>query len=231
MKVQVLQHVPFEGPGFIAEWAGRRNFPLEVTRVYAGELLPPLDAFDLLVVMGGPMGVNDTATHPWLAGELEYIKEAIDAGKKILGVCLGAQLLAAAFGARVYRNEIKEIGFYPVTLTDEAAKTPLLAGLPGQWRVLHWHGDTFELPPGAVHLASSPACRNQAFSFDGRVVGLQFHIETTPDSLRALVENCRDELIPEQYIQAEDELLGYAPGELETINGYLSTLLDRLALP
>jgi GMP synthase-like glutamine amidotransferase len=228
MRIHVLQHVPFEGPARIAHWAEDRGHALTVSHLYAGDPLPGLDAFDRLVIMGGPMGVADEAEHSWLAHEKARIEEAVRAGKSVLGICLGAQLIAAALGARVYRNAHKEIGWFPIALTAAGRSHALCAGLPAETEVFHWHGDTFDLPAGALHLASSAACDQQAFLFDGSVLGLQFHLESTPESVAELCSQCADEILPGPYVQDAARMRAAGAAELARIHAMLDTLLDRL---
>ncbi len=173
-----IQHVPFEGPGSIATEAARRGTPLRVCHAYLGDALPRVEELRGLVVMGGPMGVSDTASHPHLAAELELLGEAVAAGRAVLGVCLGAQLLAAALGAAVSRGAQLEIGTGTVALSEEGRADPVL-GAAGrdELPVMHWHQDTFELPPSAARLASSALYRNQAFRAGACAYGLQFHVE------------------------------------------------------
>lgn len=228
MRISVLQHVPFEGPAAIAQWAERRGYPLALSRLYAGEPLPALDDFDRLVVMGGPMSVGDTDAYPWLVGERALIAEAVAEGKSIVGVCLGAQLIAAALGARVYRNAHKEIGWLPIRLTEPARALDLCDGLPSEQTVFHWHGDTFELPPGAVHLAESEGCAHQAFLVDDRVLALQFHLESTPESVAAICEHCADEIQPARYVQTVAEMRAADPDLFAGIGRTLEVLMDRL---
>ncbi len=229
MKIHYLQHVPFETPAKILEWARERGHGVTSTHLYRGEELPAPENFDLLVVMGGPMGVHDQGEYPWLAKELEFIEGAAKAGKRILGICLGAQLLAVALGGEVRRNPVKEIGWHRVVLTPLAWESPLFGGLPGTMMAFHWHGDTFTIPPGAHHIASSDGCINQAFAVEDRMVGLQFHMESTPQSIEALMENCREELQEEgEFIQDEAAIRQGFP-HCEEMHPWLYHLLDRLA--
>jgi GMP synthase (glutamine-hydrolysing) len=186
-----IQHVPFEGPGSIATAAARRGTPLTVCHPYQGESLPACRELRGLVVMGGPMGVSDTDSHPYLRDELALIAASVAAGLPVLGVCLGAQLLAAALGARVYRGPQLEIGPGTVTLTDAGRGDPVLgAAGRAELPVVHWHQDTFELPPGAVWLARSELYPYQAFRAGARAYGLQFHVEVD----RALADGWREHL-------------------------------------
>ena len=194
------------------------------TRWFDGETPPQMGEVDMLIVMGGPMSVNDEEIHPWLAAEKAYVREFLQSGKPMLGVCLGAQLMAAALGARVFPNPEKEIGWFPVFGTGEAKGFRFPERLP----VFHWHGETFELPPGAVRLASSEGCRNQAFQVGDRAVGLQFHLETTPDTARALVDHCRGEMTPGPYVQAAEEILSAPDERYREVNRVMGELLDWL---
>lgn len=181
-----------------------RGFSTTVTRFYESPDLPDLNDVDFLVVMGGSMSVNDEKTHPWIAGETAFIREAIDAGKPVLGICLGAQLIAKALGAAVYPNAHKEIGWWPVDRIDGGENAA--HRFPDSMTVYQWHGDTFDLPDGAIPLARSEGCPNQAFQFR-KAIGLQFHLEMTPAAVKALVANCGNEIIPGPYVQKGPEML------------------------
>lgn len=152
------------------------------------------------------MNIYDIQQYPWLSTEKIFLKKAINADKKILGICLGAQIIADTLGGSVMPNPLKEIGWFPVRLTRECAAHTLLSGIPEMFTPFHWHGNTFPIPPGATRIAYSNACNNQGFIFDNRIVGLQFHLETTPDSLNALLTNCADELQVDEYVQDSIEL-------------------------
>jgi len=228
LRIHYLQHVPFEGAAGIATWAEARGCPLTRTRLYEGKSPPTLDAFDLLAVMGGPMNVYEHGAYPWLASEREFIQRAVDGGKRVLGVCLGAQLLADALGGEVTRNAHTEIGWWPIRLTPAGEAQTLFADWPTEVTAFHWHGDTFAVPPGALHVAESDACRSQAFVFGARAVGLQCHLEYSPASIEAMVEHCADELVDGPYIQPADGFLT-EPQRVEAAQALLFRLLDALA--
>jgi GMP synthase-like glutamine amidotransferase len=196
MRFHCLQHVSFETPGLLAEEIRERGHPLRTTALYNLEPLPSTGEFDVLIVMGGPMSIHDEDEHVWLGAEKELIAAAIREGKKVLGICLGAQLIAAVCGARVYPNPQKEIGFWPVEWLDGVETV-----------VFHWHGETFDLPAGAVLLASTEACVNQAFSLGDRVLGVQFHPEVTMEIIRGMIEHEGSELVEGRYIQTAGEIM------------------------
>ncbi len=228
MRIHWLQHVDFEGLGTMEEWVREKGHALSCTRLFAGEIVPALDAFDMLIVMGGPMGVHDQGEYFWLQEEKAFLQRVIAAGKPVLGVCLGAQLLADVLGARVFPNKEKEIGWFPVVRAGVVPER-LASVLPEQQTVFHWHGDTFTLPEKAIRLYSSAACVNQAFVYEERIIGLQFHLETTPDSVATLIENCRAELVAAPWIQKEEEMLAVEGDVFAEINAWMSALLDYLS--
>ena len=193
MKIHYLQHVPFEGTGSIENWAITHGHGMTQTRLYAGDPLPPLERFDLLVIMGGPMSIHDEADYPWLKAEKWFIRQVIEAGKPVLGICLGAQLIANSLGGEVVAAGFREIGWFPVTLTSDFADSNLGQRLPDKVMAFHWHGETFTLPPGCQSIGSSAACSNQGFIYQDRVIALQFHLESTLLSTEALIENGADE--------------------------------------
>lgn len=226
MRVHYLQHVPFETLGAIEPWLRAAGCRLTQTRFFDSASLPDLTHFDFLVVLGGPMSVNEEAEFPWLIEEKGFIRECIGGGKRVLGVCLGAQLIASASGARVYPNQFKEIGWFPV----EGLASPggSCFPFPPSLEVFHWHGETFDLPAEAVRIARSEGCENQAFQIGRCVIGLQFHLETTAESLRAMVSHSRSELGPAKHVQSEAEMLTAPPEKYTKINNVMGDLLRYL---
>ena len=225
LRAHWLQHVPFEGLGRIEPWLQRAGFALTATRFHESAALPDPADVDFLVAMGGPMSVNDEDRLPWLAAEKQFIRRYLATGRPMLGVCLGAQLIASALGARVVPNPVREIGWFPVTGCAPADSAAFR--FPAAAEVFHWHGETFDLPPGAVQLARSRACENQAFQI-GRAIGLQFHLETTPATAAALVKHARNELGPGPYIQTEAEILAAPAARYETLHRLLDAVLAHL---
>jgi GMP synthase-like glutamine amidotransferase len=200
MRVHILQHVPFEDIGSMVSWLAKREATIEYTRFYQSALLPEIGGLDLVIAMGGPMSVNDEASLPWLKAEKCFIREAIQRGVPVIGICLGAQLVASALGARVYPKQQKEIGWFeiePMSSADDVFH------FPRKCKVFHWHKETFDLPPGATRLARSAACENQAFQIGGKVLGLQFHLETTPQSADSIISHFGHNLIENPNVQTE----------------------------
>ncbi|WP_138503757.1 type 1 glutamine amidotransferase [Nostoc sp. PA-18-2419] len=228
MKIHYLQHVPFEGLASIEQWVRKKNYILSVTKFYNNDILPSVDDLDWLIVMGGPMNIYEDDKYPWLSLEKHFIAEAINKNKTVIGICLGSQLIADVLGSKVYQGQEKEIGWYPIKMTTEAQKSSIFASLPASFTVFHWHGDTFDLPPYAVPLAYSEACTNQAFIYGDRVLGLQFHLESTKDSVRQIIENCGSELVIGKYIQKPEEMLAQNDN-FSNINTLMSKILDYFA--
>jgi GMP synthase-like glutamine amidotransferase len=225
MKAHILQHVSFEGLGSISQWLQARNAKISYTRFFKCDGLPEPESLDLVIVMGGPMSANDEDKFPWLITEKQFIRDAIARSIPVLGICLGAQLIANAMGSKVFRNPVKEIGWFSVQSTP----TPEgFCAMPKECLAFHWHGETFDLPSNAVRLARSIACENQAFQIKRNVVGLQFHLETTADSASALLENCRDEIVPGPYIQSELEIRSIPESSYMAINAVMNNVLSYI---
>lgn len=229
MRAHYLQHVPFEGIGSMQNWFDRNGYEVTRTRLFADEPLPLLDEFDWLIVMGGPMNIYEEDAHPWLRREKEIIRRAIDANKVVIGICLGAQLIADVLGAKVTRNKFVEIGWFPIQMSEAALELPLFKEFPQQPEVFHWHGDTFGLSGDAVQLARSAGCANQGFLYKDRVVAFQFHLEMGTENARLLVENCGDEIVEGEFIQSGEFMLADECRFLK-VNQLMDTVLDGLHL-
>lgn len=207
------------------KWLTEQGYALSCSRLWAGDQLPAVDSFAALIVMGGPMGIYDYGDYPWLVQEKEFLAQVVERDIPVLGICLGAQLLADVLGAVVTANPEKEIGWFPVTATADIPST-LTSVLPKKMTVFHWHGDTFSLPGDAVCLYGSTACVNQAFLYKQHVLGLQFHLETTAESAATLVENCRTELVQAPWIMTEEEMLSREE-DFRDINSCMHRVLQQ----
>lgn len=225
MRLHYLQHVWFEDLGVIKNWAKDNGFLITRTKLFENEALPNLESFDFLVVLGGPMGVYDQEKYPWLREEKLFIDKAIKGGKYVLGICLGAQLISLALGNRVYKNQYKEIGWFQLNRVDAGFNKEIF---PRNFTAFHWHADTYDLSKNETLVASSQACLNQAFLYDNaRVVGLQFHLEVTNDSVKRLIDNCSYELTEGKFIQEKEEMLG-RDKYLNQANLIMNNLLDYM---
>jgi GMP synthase-like glutamine amidotransferase len=228
MRVHSIEHVPFEDPAGISLWASERGYPLTRTRIYAGDPLPGPGDYDLLAVMGGPMSVHDELEFPWLRAEKECLKLAVARGRSVLGVCLGAQMLSEVLGGEVTKNPEREIGWHQVRLTPWAMNNRAFTGIPEEFTAFHWHGETFSVPRGASLVALSDACANQAFAVGGKLVGLQFHFETTAESMDKLIVHAAADLVPGPYVQTAGQMRD-GTKHLESLKGMLHSLLDNMA--
>lgn len=228
MQIHTLLHASFEQPGVFGHWAATRGHSLTTNALYDASALPEPRAADWLLVMGGPMGVDDERAYPWLAEEKRVIERAIRDGTTVIGVCLGAQLIASVLGARVYRHTEPEIGWFPVMLTPHARSSKLFRDWPATLEVFHWHGDTFDLPAGARHIAQSRACSNQAFTYGPNIVALQFHLELGLHETAALIERCSADLVDGPWVQAPQAMQA-VPERFDVANALLQALLDRMA--
>ena len=227
VNIQYLQHAAGEGPGQIANWAAANGHKLNGTQWYRGDAAPEAASIDFLVIMGGGMNVYQYRNHPWLVAEKTLIAEVIGQGKPVLGVCLGAQLIADVMGGRVYQNPEFEIGWFPIRTLDAVRQHPLVCHFPAEFTALHWHGDTFDLPAGATLLASTEACANQAFVCEGNVVGLQFHIEVRPEDVRSFVQGETAPLPEGKYVQSFEEILA-GDRHMPTVHRLLAEVLDAM---
>ena len=228
LKIHCFQHVSFEGLGCIDQWIKEKKHSASFTKFYAGDPLPDINTIDWLIIMGGPMGVYEEDKFSWLRKEKEFIRQAILANKTVIGICLGSQLIAEVLGAKVYKNTEKEIGWFDVTVTPSGKKNKLLEGFNNSFKVFHWHGDTFDLPQNAEHLIQTSICKNQAFLYKEKVLGLQFHFEVTNETLVEMVKHGKEELTTGNFIQSEAEILSNEK-YIKDNNAKLFTILDRLS--
>ncbi|GMW00005.1 MAG: aminotransferase [Candidatus Hydrogenedentota bacterium] len=227
MRLVYLQHVDAEDLANIEPWATAKGFAIRGVPMHRGGVLPDVQDLDWLVVMGGPMNIHEHDAHPWLVSEKAFIRACIEVGKTVVGVCLGGQLIADVLGGPVTRNEYKEIGWWPVNLTDEGAALPLFEGFPKEFVAFHWHGDTFATPPGAVRVIESEGCANQAYLYGDRVLGLQFHLEESTAAVDQLLKHFEHEMTPGRYVQSPEQV---REGQLyiPAMNKLLYKMLDGL---
>lgn len=225
MRVHVLQHAPFEGLGNIENWLQKQGATISYTRLYETAEFPTVDQLDLIIALGGPMSVNDEAELPWLIPEKHFIAQAIKKGVAVLGICLGAQLIASASGKRVYPGPEKEIGWHPIQGTDHSSST---FNFPSTVHVLHWHGETFGLPDGAVNLAKSVVCMNQAFQLGRRVIGLQFHMEMTRESVETMLVHCADDLTEGNFVQSAHVIRSASSERFSALEQLMAELLSYI---
>ena len=204
MRIEIVQHVDFEGPAAIAPWLEARGHHLSTTLLSAGEALPNWHDREAAIVMGGPMNVDQIEDYPWLIAEKDWLQEAIANDKKLVGICLGAQLLAQGLGATVAAGPQPEIGWFPIQFSEEARA---IADLSSELTVLHWHGDQFSLPPQAIALAKSDVCPQQGFLWGDRVLGLQCHLEMTPEAIDRLIQAASADLqTSKPFVQSATEI-------------------------
>jgi GMP synthase (glutamine-hydrolysing) len=232
LRIHYFQHLVHEDLGSIENWVEARGHHTTCTKFFeANPALPALADIDWLIVMGGAMGVYDHDKFPWLQDEWAYIRDAIDAGKTVLGICLGSQLIAHALGSKVFPGPAKEIGWLPVTKTAAGKVSPLFEVMPDPFTVFQWHGDTFDLPPGATLLASSSAVAHQAFSYGDRVLALQFHLEATERGVTDFLREDGDSgeiAVGGTWVQSKD-VIRSGMHNADITNRVMTALLDRLA--
>ncbi len=228
MRIHSLEHEPFEGLANIETWAKKKGHSITRTLLFNNEELPDISSIDWLFIMGGSMNIYEEEKYPWLAREKEFIRETVKHKKLVLGVCLGSQLIADVLGGKVSRNKYKEIGWFPVTLTEGAKDSSIFSSFPDTFTAFHWHGDTFKIPRGARRIAESAGCASQAFEYNnGRVVGIQFHLEYSKESINLMFKNCIEDITKGKYVQKPDEIVSqihYVRG----IGTILNLLLDNM---
>lgn len=224
MKVHYLIHTPLEGPGVINDWANSNGHTLSSTWSYKEESLPDVSQFDFLIVMGGPQSACELEKYDYLQKEVELIRKAIDRDKYVLGICLGAQLIGEALGAKAERSPEKEMGCFPVELTEAARQDRVFKDFPQKFSTLHWHFDMPGIPEGAELLARSEGCPRQAIRFSDRIYGLQFHLEFDEQRAKVLIEKGMPTLQKSTYTQTENEILTCDFG---SINHYMRLFLEK----
>jgi GMP synthase-like glutamine amidotransferase len=208
MHIHCLQHVAFENPGTIVEWAKNNHHAISYTLFFEENfILPNVEDIDALIIMGGYMNVDEELKYPWLIAEKNFIKQVIDTNKKVIGICLGAQLIAAALGCKVYYATEKEIGFFPISFTNEALQYSLFNHFTNPYNVFHWHGDTFDLPNNAQLIASTNTCKHQAFLINNNVLALQFHFEMNETVIEDMLLHDGHELTEKgNFIQTKETI-------------------------
>jgi GMP synthase-like glutamine amidotransferase len=226
MRTHFLQHVPFESPGQLQSILLKQGSLITKTALFDNAPLPAMDEFDLLIILGGPMSVNDESSFEWLVREKDFIRRCINHQKPVLGICLGAQLIANALGATVYKNSVKEIGWFPI----QRASQPQMGAFnfPDTLNAFHWHGETFDMPHGALLLASSEATPHQAFQFGATTIALQCHLEATPDSINALIASCANELSPAPFVQSSQTITSTSVETFNSIHAVLENIISFL---
>ncbi len=226
-KILIIQHVPHEGLGTIG--GSLRSFGLKADflKVYENSRMPAdIKGYSALIVMGGPMGVYEDDIYPFIKKELRLIESALKGDTPVLGVCLGSQMLAKAAGARVYRGKAKEIGWYRTTLTERGRADGLFTGFPEEFTVFQWHGDTFDVPPGGVNLASSELFPHQAIRVGRRSYGFQFHLEVTEEMISGWIGVNADELRPLKAIDPA-QIIKETPERIKTLHRFGGTVVSR----
>jgi GMP synthase (glutamine-hydrolysing) len=226
MKIHVIHHVAYEGLGFISNWIKENSLTLSQTFTFNKPEFPSSDNYDGLIVMGGPMSVNDESQFSWLQDEKALIRDAIAKEKKILGICLGSQLIAECLGGKVYRNIAPEVGWFPVKKTFLFHSWFAAFDEREEETVFHWHYETFDIPEGAVKLFRSDGCHNQAFQYDNHVLALQFHLEVARENLLDMIKNSADDLRPSQFVQHTEKMIKCASQHEEKNREILFDLLS-----
>lgn len=225
MRLHTIIHAPFEKLGTIETWSVKNHHSLTSTHTYRGEKLPAISEFDFLIIMGGPQSPLEIDQYPYLQNEIDLTKLAIANQKSVLGICLGAQIIGTALGAKTERSPNKEVGVFPITLTNEADTDPIFKLFPKQFDVMHWHNDMPGLTNECVLLAKSEGCPRQAIRYGEKVYGLQCHMEMTPELVKGMIEHCAHDLTPSRYTQIPAEMLA---ADLSSMNLNLWKLLDYL---
>lgn len=227
MKIHAVLHASFETVGVIDDWAKDNGHSLTFTHSYSNEKLPTLQNFDFLIMMGGPQSPLQQNQYPFLTAEIKLIRQAINAHKLVFGFCLGAQLIGEALYAKTLKSPEKEVGVFPITLTQEGKTDPLFKSFQNSFDVIHWHNDMPGIPEGALLLASSAGCPNQAFRYKHHVYGFQFHMEINKDNAKSMCLHCPDDLAPSKFTQTKELFLN---SDFTSINHKMKLILDRFTM-
>jgi len=210
MHILIIQHAVFETPGYITDWATEKNYKLDYCSPFQGEKLPRGVSFDLVISIGGPQSASsDSNEFSYLKDEIDFLRAALKAKIPVLGFCLGAQLIGEALGASTERSPHKEIGIFPIQLTEEGLKDSLLNNLPEEFAVFHWHGDMPGLTTEAVVLAKSEGCPRQIVRYLKHAYGFQCHPEMTLQGVQELIKNCPNDFTSDKYVQTPEEMLAH----------------------
>jgi len=224
MNILCIMHADFETPGVIQDWAVSRNFKFQIEKPYQGEILSPISDYDLLIIMGGPQSPIEVEKFPYLRDEIEIISSAIKQDKKILGFCLGAQLIGEALGAKTVRSPEKEVGVYPIMLSENGVHDPLFTNLDSSFNVVHWHNDMPGLTEDSTILASTIGCPRQVVKYGKRIYGFQCHLEITKEGIQQMIRSVPEDLRPSKFTQSETELLGH---DYSIINNNMVRILNK----
>jgi GMP synthase (glutamine-hydrolysing) len=227
MKIHCLQHADFETPGCIVEWINKNQFELSTIRPYKGESFPEINTVDFLIIMGGPQSPSRLDKYSYLKSEIEFIQKIISQEKivPVVGICLGAQLIAEALGGQTEKSPHREIGVFPIQLLPEAKNDPVFSKFPHTFLSSHWHNDMPGLSPDITWLAKSAGCPRQIFRYKNHVYGLQCHLEMTNDNIKEMLDHCKNDLRPDKYIQSSEEFL---KADFNEINQKMFILLECL---
>ena len=223
LRAACIKHVPFEGPGHVEDWLSKNNIPLDIYEVYETKEFPSPDVYDILIIMGGPMSVNDEDID-FIKKESDFLKKNIHHFNKVIGFCLGAQFIAKSLDSKIYQGEKKEIGWYEVS-----SKSEKFNNIPAQFTSFHWHGETFDLPENAELIFSSQSTPNQGFVYKN-CLAFQFHPEIKEESIAKLAQHCANELEEEgEFIMSYEEMKDQTE-LIKSNNNIIGTVLDQFIL-
>lgn len=224
MHIHYILHAEFELPGYIEEWAKKKGYRQTYSRPFANEPITTIDQFNMLVLMGGPQSPLKIDKFPYLKDEIQIVKQALKIKKRILGFCLGAQLIGEALEAKTEKSPNKEVGVFPIRLTSAGLKDPFCIGLPNEFHVMHWHEDMPGVPKNGEILAASKGCPRQLVRFNSTTYGFQCHPEIQLNNVKAMISHCPDDLSPGTFIQSKPDML---KANFDQINSYMDIFLNN----